>query len=203
MDITSSPNRAFSGLTQALSLPLGNRMLLVVAPHAAGSMMLEMAARLSLGDAVRVLDGGNRFNVYPVASALRRMTGDIYPCLERITLSRAFTCYQMLTLLEETPVIEAPTLLLDFLATFYDESVRLEESLRLLDACLPHMRRLAGMAPLLISAKPVPPVCPERAGLVEGLRGAVDQSWVMEPVPVRAQPFLWDVNGLNPFSKSS
>lgn len=192
MDITSSPNRAFSGLAQALSLPLSNRMLLVVAPHAAGSMMLELAARLSLGGAVRVLDGGNRFNVYPVASALRRLTGEIYTCLGRITLSRAFTCYQMLTLLEETPVIEAPTLLLDFLSTFYDESVKLEESLRLLDACLPHMRRLAGMAPLLISAKPVPPICPDRVVLVNRLREAADQSWVMEPVPVRVQPMLWD-----------
>jgi hypothetical protein len=197
MNISPISSRAFSGLNQALSQPLSNRLMLVVAPHAAGSLMLELAARLSLGGAVRVLDGGNRFNVYPVASALRRLTGEIYTCLGRITLSRAFTCYQMLTLLEETPAIEAPTLLLDFLGTFYDESVKLEESLRLLDACLPHMRRLGSLAPLVISTKPAPPVCPERSVLVDRLRENVDQSWVMEPVPVRAQPTLWDSSQAN------
>ena len=49
----------------------------------------------------------------------------------------------MLALLEETPAIDAPTLLLDFLATFNDESVPLPESQRLLEVCLPHFRRLS------------------------------------------------------------
>jgi hypothetical protein len=189
MNQTLFSNSAAGGI----SLPLGRSMLLVVAPHAAAPLMLELAARLSTAGVVRVLDGGNRFNVYPVSQGIRRLTGNVYPCLERISLARAFTCYQMLALLEETPAIDAPTLLLDFLATFNDESVPLPESLRLLEVCLPHFRRLSARAPLVISAKPVPSVTPERAALLERLQEVADQHWELEPArPVRMQPTLWE-----------
>ena len=181
------------GAAGGIGLPLGRSTLLVVAPHAAAPLMLELAARLSTAGAVRVLDGGNRFNVYPVSQGIRRLTGNVYPCLERISLARAFTCYQMLALLEETPAIDAPTLLLDFLATFNDESVPLPESLRLLEVCMPHFRRLSARAPLVISAKPVPAVTPERVALLERLQEVADQHWELEPArPVRMQPTLWE-----------
>jgi hypothetical protein len=138
------------------------------------------------------LDGGNRFNVYPVAKALRRQTADMEAALARITLSRAFTCYQMLSLLQETPAGDAPTLLLDFLATFYDENVTLAESQRLVAACLPHFKRLGAHAPLIISVKPPAPVAAERQVLIEQLQQAVDQTWTLEPPPeVVLQPGLW------------
>jgi hypothetical protein len=181
------------GSAGGISLPLGRSTLLLVAPHAAAPLMLELAARLSTTGAVRVLDGGNRFNVYPVSQGIRRLTGNIYPCLEQISLARAFTCYQMLALLEETPAIDAPTLLLDFLATFNDESVPLPESLRLLEVCLPHFHRLSAQAPLVISAKPVPAVTLERGALLERLQEIADQQWVLEPArTVRMQPTLWE-----------
>ena len=167
MNQTLFSNSAAGGI----SLPLGRSMLLVVAPHAAAPLMLELAARLSTAGAVRVLDGGNRFNVYPVSQGIRRLTGNVYPCLERISLARAFTCYQMLALLEETPAIDAPTLLLDFLATFNDESVPLPESQRLLEVCLPHFRRLSARAPLVISAKPVPVGDPRARGAAGAAAG--------------------------------
>lgn len=53
------------GWISALSRPLGNQLMLVVAPHAANPLMLELAARLAVEQPLRVLDGGNRFNVYP------------------------------------------------------------------------------------------------------------------------------------------
>ena len=68
---------------------------------------------------VTVLDGGNRFNAYLVARGARGQT----ELLERITVSRAFTCYQMLTLLETTHPLPRPILILDLLNTYYDESV--------------------------------------------------------------------------------
>jgi hypothetical protein len=81
--------------------------------------MVETAARLALNGPVRVLDGGNRFNVYPVAQAVRRLTPRLEETLSHMSLSRAFTCYQMLTLLEETPADPVPTLVLDLLSTFW------------------------------------------------------------------------------------
>jgi len=171
------------GWISALSRPLGNQVMLIVAPHAANPLMLELAARLALEKPLRVLDGGNRFNVYSVAKAVRRRTARLEEALGRITLSRAFTCYQVLALLEESPNTSDPTLLLDMLATFLDESVPLPESCRLLGKCLPHLRRLSGTSPLVVSAKPMTPISLERQVLLDMLQATADQCWVLEPVP--------------------
>lgn len=111
-------------------------------------------ARLALRGPVRVLDGGNRFDAHGVSRALRLRTHRLKAALERIQLSRAFTCYQMLTLLSEAPPAAAPTLALDLLATFYDESVSLPERLRLLEACLQELRRLSRRAVVLAIVSP-------------------------------------------------
>ena len=63
--------------------------------------MLDLAAQLAAHGPLRVLDGGNQFNVYPVARAIRRQTPDLNAALQRIVLSRAFTCYQMVVMLDE------------------------------------------------------------------------------------------------------
>ena len=113
--------------------------MVLTAPHAASALMLELSARLSAAGDLRVLDGGNRFNVYPVARAVRRYTSDLTGALARIRLARAFTCYQMAALLAETPADGLPTLVIDLLATFYDDNAKLTESQRLLADCIPHL----------------------------------------------------------------
>jgi hypothetical protein len=176
----------------ALTLPLSNHLLVLVAPHAAGTLMLELAARLSLNGSLRVLDGGNRFNVYPVANTIRSYTAELTGALARIQLSRAFTCYQMAVMLAETPQDDLPTLVLDFLATFYDENVTLAESQRLLQDCLPHLKRLCQHAPVVVSAKPPSPQCAQRVVLTELLQEHASQSWTLEPLPAPAPAMLWD-----------
>lgn len=160
-----------------LSLPLANRLMLVIAPQAARSAMLDLAARLAAGAPLRVLDGGNQFNVYPVARAIRRLTSEMTPALERITLSRAFTCYQMTAMLHEARAAPTPTLVLDLLATFYDENVDLAESQRLLQTCLVQLHRLGQQAPVIVSARPPAPICQMRAVLLDPLREAAAQVW--------------------------
>ncbi len=86
-------------------------------------------------------------------------------------------------MLEESPNTSDPTLLLDILATFLDESVPLPESRKLLGQYLPHLRRLAGTAPLVVSAKPMTTISLERQVLLDMLQAAADQCWVLEPVP--------------------
>jgi hypothetical protein len=181
------------GWLPKLSRPLGNQVLLVVAPHAANTLMLELAGRLAKDGELHVLDGGNRFNVYPVAKALRRLTPKLDDALRRITLSRAFTCFQLQALLQETPSNKSPTLVLDFLATFYDESVHLAECRRLLATCLPHLRRLAHTAPLVVSVKPPPPMAAARQILLDTVQQAADQCWVLEPVPEVKQQMELDM----------
>jgi hypothetical protein len=84
--------------------PTSGRLLLVLAPHAAAEAMLALTAHLARRGPLRVLDGGNRFNVYRVARFLRPQSGaDLSGALERIQVARAFTCYQMLGLLQASP----------------------------------------------------------------------------------------------------
>lgn len=181
------------GWVNALAHPAGGNLLLVVAPHAAAPLVLELAARMAVSGEVRVLDGGNCFNVYPVAKALRRMTSDLDAALKRITLSRAFTCYQMVEMLQNAHAGGTPTLLLDFLATFYDEDVTLVEAQRLVTACVPHLKRLAAGAPLIISVKPPLALAAERQVLISQLEQVADQCWTLEnPTPVKQQPGLWE-----------
>lgn len=118
---------------------------LIVGPRSLNASLLAAIGRMGLGGPVRVLDGGNRFNAYTVA----RSIGGRAEALSRITVSRAFTCYQVLSLLESTPAIQSRLVALDLLNTFYDESVRPVERRRLLQACLVHLERLAPCAGLM------------------------------------------------------
>ena len=141
---------------------------------AARAAMLELTARLAPHGIVRLLDGGNRFNFYYVARAIRRQTAQLTRALGNIRISRAFTCYQMITLLDETPAAPYPTLVLDLLATFYDESVPFEESRRLLNSALNHLRRLSATAPLVVSIRPPRADYTERLPMLKTMEEAAD-----------------------------
>ncbi len=171
----------------ALSLPADARLALVTAPKAARAQMLLLAARLALAGPLRVLDGGNSFDAYAVARALRMHTPRVEPVLARIQIQRAFTCYQMLTLLNETAPIETPTLVLDMLSTFQDESVSIGERRRLLGECALRLRFLSGAAPVVVSARP-----PDRqegsAGLYALLQATCDTHWYPTPPDAPAPP---------------
>jgi len=175
----------------ALTFPLINRLMVLTAPHAASKLMLELSARLSAAGELRVLDGGNRFNVYPVARAVRRYTSDLTGALACIRLARAFTCYQMAALLAETPADGLPTLVIDLLAAFYDDNVQLAESQRLLADCIFHLKRISQCAPVVVSAKPLPPLCAEKGMLADALQAAAGGSWQLEALPAPKMPTLW------------
>ncbi len=142
--------------------------------------MLTAIARLGERGSLRVLDGGNRFNAYMVARAARGRP----EVLNRITISRAFTCYQVLSLLEATPAIQFPFVVLDLLSTFYDESVQIGERKRLLRVCITHLERLEQAAGGVVSVHP--PAVPSQAavellGLLQA--SAVDTFFVQSAAP--------------------
>ncbi|HJW90415.1 MAG TPA: hypothetical protein VJ436_07215 [Anaerolineales bacterium] len=159
--------------------PLPGQLLLVVAPRAGGPIMMNLVAHLAGRGPLRVLDGGNFFDLRAISRALRRQAVDLTAALERIQLARAFTCHQMVTLLKEAPAQPVPTLVLDLLSTFYDESVPASESLRLLQTCLGHLRRLNQLAPVAVSARPAP--TDSRPELLHSLQAAAGQVWILEP----------------------
>lgn len=168
-------------------LQLSPRQLhLVIAPHRTQrQMMTILTARLALTGRVRLLDAGNCFDGYGLARQLRQQTSYWQEALERVSVARAFTCYQVETLLTESIVDISPVLVLNLLDTFYDENVKQNEWLRLLDVSLAELRRLCRAAPVAVSTS-----LPERGQpgeLLEILSGAAGQVWSFEE-PQPAEP---------------
>jgi hypothetical protein len=182
---------------QALPEPLPGRVLVLAAAHAAGASMLELAARLAQRGPLCVLDGGNRFNAYIVARRLRRLYAagsaagqmDLPQVLGRIRVARAFTCYQMTAMLEQAPESASPVLVVDFLNTFYDESVPLAERRRLLEICLGHLERLSQPAAVVVSLRPPRPPLKDPTGFLESVLAAADLVWFPD-VPQEPPPRL-------------
>ncbi len=173
------------------SLPdaVAGKMGLLIGPRAEREAMLKVAARLALRGPVHILDGGNSFDAFQVARHIRRQTPLLDQALDRIQVARAFTCYQVVTLFTQTPASDRPYLVLDMLATFYDESVSLAESERLLGIVVGHLGRLSHLAPVLVSIRP--PLMPDRSGLVRILCQAADQLYAGTQPDVPTTPTLF------------
>jgi len=166
------------------------KLVAVCAPGAAREPIAHLTAALALCGSLTVLDGGNRFQPYRVAQLLRQKTTRVDQAARNIFIRRAFTCYQMLALLETTPALRQPYLVLDLLATFYDEHVREREAHRLLDACLRELERLSRGAPVVVSLSPV--LLAERAFLVESVCARAGHVFSLAaPAPVEAQLSLF------------
>jgi hypothetical protein len=145
--------------------------------------MTALTVRLALVGMVRLVDAGNSFDGYGLARLLRQQTMDWRAALERVIVARAFTCYQVETLLTEAVADFSPVLVLDLLDTFYDENVKLPERLRLLQVSLTHLRRLCQMASVAVSA--CLPARDQPGELLEMLADAAGQVWSFEePLPV-------------------
>lgn len=167
--------------------PLPNQLIVVFGPHGGASAMLDLAAQLSLRTPLYVLDCGNRSNMYRVANTLRFLTNDPVAMLKNIRLSRAFTCYQVVALLEKIPPgSDLPVLVLDLLSTFMDESVRVQEAELLFGNALQCLKRISSSAPVVVSARPLLSISAERMGLLESLRAHSFQVWEEGAVPSHA-----------------
>lgn len=144
---------------------LGPQTVLLVAPRRALRAMIgAAAARLALAGPVRVLDGGNLYDAHAIARRIRReiashraeSSGRMRDeqALEHIRVARAFTCYQVEALLAAQIALPMPTLILDILSTFADETAPLKHRHYLMEQILGHLTRLARSAPVLVGAAP-------------------------------------------------
>jgi hypothetical protein len=97
-----------------------------------------------IGDGREVVwvDGGNSINPYHMAGLCKRQRVNAQEALESINVSRAFTAYQMVTLIDEMlePELErtdAGMLIVScFPDLFQDKDVRWSESLQLMQRCI-------------------------------------------------------------------
>ncbi|MFZ5904492.1 MAG: hypothetical protein ACOYZ8_13180 [Chloroflexota bacterium] len=174
------------------------RLIVLCAPHAARDESAHLAAELALRGAVTVLDGGNRFLPYRVAHLLRRKTVNVAAVSNRLFVRRAFTCYEMTSLLADPHPPPSPPifgenggsvpkgrggsyLILDLLNTFYDDHVPAHEADRLLKSCLGQIHRLRLSAPVVVTL--APPLAADRAFLIEQVCASADQVFTLESTP--------------------
>lgn len=170
--------------------PLPSSLFLLVASRRpAFPIITRLVARLAVQGPVIIIDAGNTLDAFSVARLIRRETAGLEAAMRRIQLARAFTCYQTIALLKETQADTHPKIVLDLLATFYDDSLTPRESLRLLQQGVVELLRLAGGAPVLVSVRPPPA---GRAELYEHLCHYTRNVRVVEPLPTPSPPRLFD-----------
>ena len=157
---------------------------LLILPRSMRVDILGGLGRMAERGPLLVLDGGNQFNAYVVSRAVRGRS----EVLERIRVSRAFTCYQMVSLLEEIPATSTPVVCLDFFSTFFDESLPSRERQRLLETCIPHFARLGKSAGLMVAVSVPKVILPETATFFDILQKAAGNIWMAEPSPVPREP---------------
>lgn len=200
--------------TNLLPSPVSGRMLVLVAPDSLASDLFEMVARLALQGPLYILDGGNTFQGYSLARALSRYARDIAGPMQRVLLSRTFTCYQMSALFEGLlagqdfapyPLrpaapehglpcllrpaapehgLPCPVLVLDFLGTFYDQDVRMLERHRLLRGCVERLQTLARRVPVAVWVRQRSAVPQEALGFLDIVQDAAGQVWSPPRRPV-------------------
>jgi hypothetical protein len=95
--------------THALTL-LGN-----LSQAAANDRILQHA----LESSVWILDAGNCFDPYQIVRQIRRQTPQVKVVLERILVARAFTCFQVVSLLEQTQINSGSIFILRLLIDFH------------------------------------------------------------------------------------
>lgn len=105
---------------------------------------------------VHLLDAGVRLQPYHLSRLIRSSTADVATWLARLHLQRAFTAHQVLAALETLPTSTIPLVVLDFLVTFYDDTLPLSQAQALLQRSLAHLERLQQGAPLLLTLTPPP-----------------------------------------------
>ena len=169
-----------------------NQLAVLALPRRNMKDIFSLAADLAVQGPLRVVDGGNLFNVLNLNRNIRRKSPNVSKVLNRVYISRAFTCFQMESMLHDLPAPPNPILLIDLLNTFYDESVNDQASQRLLGNCIRHLKRLSTAAPVLVSIFP-PPQAETRTFLVSMLLEAADQTWQWETAgSAPLQPRLWE-----------
>ena len=161
---------------------------LVVALTDHRSITSELISELALRGPVTVLDGGNCFPAYRIAELVRRKSQQVRTISQRVFVQRAFTCYQMVSLLENAPTLNQPHVVLNLLSTFQDDQIRPKEAERLLTVCLAHIERLCLAAPMAITLEPV--ILAEKEFLLKRICEKANEVFTSQPRPLQQEEQL-------------
>lgn len=142
-----------------------SRWNLIVAPPP--KKLLIAIAFVARTMPLAVFDCGRRFDSSIVARAAQGRK----EIVDHIKVQRAFTCFEAVKLLEQKQVEKTPVIILDFLATFYDENVKLSARNFLLQKSIQHFQRLSRSSGLAVSVYP-PAASGDSVALYERLQSA-------------------------------
>lgn len=143
------------------------QMIVLCGPHGATASATPLIVELALRGDVMVLDGGNHLPPYRVVRWMRARHSLPSAFIQRLQVRRAFTAYQMLALLENTPTTAVPCVILDLLVTFYDETLDPAAARYVLVCSLEQLARLRSATLLLVTLSPPP--LPQRRPLFESV----------------------------------
>lgn len=127
------------------------QLLLIKTVDRAKEEILELITQWVLRDTFYLIAAGEwlpdhddlRYSVYKYTSAFDEV-------LDRLILSRPFTCLQLLDSLVEAERQNRPVLILDFLHLFYDQDVDLALRSSTLEQCCQYTRRLSLSKPVVL-----------------------------------------------------
>jgi hypothetical protein len=179
---------------QPAQLPVPSQVAAVAARESYSHPLViqSLAAHAARGERLAVLIGHNGFDVYALARLALEHGLDSRLILERIELSRAFTCHQLhrriLTLGAPRTDRWSALYVLGLLDIFYDEDVKQNEARRLLNDCLVKLKEIAGSGlPVLITVSA--PQEPGREHFLEIVAGHADLFWApAEEAPASPGP---------------
>jgi hypothetical protein len=148
-----------------------NPITLVLGSNKAATKIQELIAYLAAtGRTINIIDAGNMFDAYYVSKKIRQNGNNPSEVLKNIFLSRAFTCFQVVELVEAFQEKDQILIVLDILSTFYDENVSTEESERLLGIVTDGINRLGYSNQVIVYTRLNPACSIKRLALVEKLQ---------------------------------
>jgi hypothetical protein len=142
--------------------------------------MQELIDRFALRGKVSVITGANRISFEHLPLLLHERADEIYEIADRILVSRAETCHQMLDVLRALGSSLSPLVITDMLDSFYEEDLSDREVETILSQCLGLIYKLSENIPVLISASNNP----GRPQLIKSLEPASDMHFYFEAAPV-------------------
>ena len=178
---------AFGALSSRFTNPPGKLYLLYGDPLVFRMSLAIASQALACNMPIAVVDGCNRFDPHSIAQFARRRKIDPDSLLNRIFVSRGFTCYQMEAAITSrlSPMLQRidahVAFIFGLLDTFYDEQAPLREVRQMLDRIVTvlHSMKSQGTSILLTSQEwNVRPE--ERNQLFATLKTSVDHVYRLE-----------------------
>ena len=184
----SSPAISCNVLTDRFEDPPPGKLFLLYGNPAVFSLSLTVAAHaLMQGSSIAVVDGANRFDVHLIGNVARRYALDPHTVLNRIFISRGFTCYQMEAAITRRlgpflhNIQSNTALILGLLDTLYDEQAPFREVRQILVRVSETLEELKCRGVSILLASQDWNVIPkERNQLLRTLKTKVDQVYRLE-----------------------